>query len=59
MSITVYKEFVRELNVNPATRYTIYNESGTVSELTEKEAEFLYKELGILLEIKDNIDKTT
>ena len=56
MSIAVHKEHIRELNKKAATRYTIYNESGTVSELTENEASFLYNELGKLLKIKDNAE---
>jgi hypothetical protein len=51
MSIAIHKEFIREINVEPAVRYTIFNENGTVSDVTQTEARFLYNELGELLKI--------
>lgn len=51
MSIAIHKEFIREINVELAVRYTIFNENGTVSDVTQTEARFLYNELGELLKI--------
>lgn len=51
MSIAIHKEFIREINVEPAVRYIIFNENGTVSDVTQTEARFLYNELGELLKI--------
>lgn len=51
MSIAIHKEFIREINVEPAVRYKIFNENGTVYDVTQNEAQFLYNELGELLKI--------
>lgn len=52
MSIAVHKEFIREINVEPTVRYKIFNENGTVYDVTQSEAQFLYNELGTLLKIE-------
>lgn len=57
MSITVYKEFRIEYKKDPDTVYNICSKSGTIEEITENEALFLYESLGKLLEIKDNFEK--
>lgn len=56
MSISVNKEFRREYKKDPDTIYNIYSQSGTIEDMTENEASFLYNELGKLLKIKDNAE---
>lgn len=57
MSISVNKEFRREYKKDPDTIYNIYSKSGTIEEMTEYEAIFLYNALGELINENNTTEK--
>lgn len=57
MSIAVYKEFRREYKKDPDTIYNICSKSGTIEEMTEDEAIFLYNALGELINENNTTEK--
>ncbi|PXV61251.1 hypothetical protein CLV62_12584 [Dysgonomonas alginatilytica] len=57
MSIAVHKELIIGYNKSPEVLYHLFAASGSINDITEKEARFLYESLGKFLEIKDDAEK--
>lgn len=57
MSISVHKEFRRAYKKDPDTIYNVYSQSGTIEEMTEDEAKFLYNALGELINGNNTTEK--
>lgn len=53
MSIAVHKEFRLGYKEDPEIVYNIYGVRGTIPEVTENEAKFLYEALGKLINEKN------
>lgn len=53
MSIAVHKEFRLGYKEDPEIVYNIYGIRGTIPEVTENEAKFLYEALGELINEKN------